>query len=341
MEWTLEAFYEDGGTTTFIDRVSASLGIHASSIKIVGVYEGSLIVDYNIYSDNDNTAELEAISFHQTELIATNAIDLGAPVLDFTANSEPVVSDGVVSAAGYEPIRITVTTSNDAVVEDKFATNTQQTFQQKDSADETSVFNPDIMIVEDEQQQQTQEEAAIRLAGEQNNLPIIMIGGLVLVVMVVIALVCRVLLNYHKRQSIDIKRMTQVKAEYENQEAKEFSQFRSPSKAKNMVGPHQSMEMHNTMSKMVVEYVPQYDANHDFAIFGTAQGGVQTLQQKMNLADDNTESTADKQSSSNANNSDKQSSSNANNTRTNQSGQSTRPLAEDREMEVVEDIYTE
>jgi hypothetical protein len=118
------------------------------------VYEGSLIVDYNIYSDNDNTAELEAISFQQTELIATNAIDLGAPVLDFTANSEPVVSDGVVSAAGYAPIRITSTTSNNggAVVEDKFATNTEQTFEQNDFADVTSVFNPDIEILEDDLQ---------------------------------------------------------------------------------------------------------------------------------------------------------------------------------------------
>ena len=38
MEWTLDAFYSNGGTTAFIDRVAASLGIHASEIKVVGVY---------------------------------------------------------------------------------------------------------------------------------------------------------------------------------------------------------------------------------------------------------------------------------------------------------------
>ena len=43
----------------------------------------------------------------------------------------------------------------------------------------------------------------------------------------------------------------------------------------------------NTNSK-VLGYETQYDANHDFAIFGcgdATQGGVQTLAQKMNLAD--------------------------------------------------------
>jgi hypothetical protein len=49
MEWTLNDFYNNGGTTTFVDRLAASLGIHASSIKIVGVYSGSLIIDYFVY----------------------------------------------------------------------------------------------------------------------------------------------------------------------------------------------------------------------------------------------------------------------------------------------------
>lgn len=62
MEWTLDQFYQDGGTTTFIDRLAASLGIHSSSIKVVGVYTGSLIVDYFIYQASiSNTTELAAI----------------------------------------------------------------------------------------------------------------------------------------------------------------------------------------------------------------------------------------------------------------------------------------
>ena len=59
MEWTFDEFFSAGGTTTFIDRVSASLGIHASTIKIVSVYEGSLVVNYEIR--NDDPVALENI----------------------------------------------------------------------------------------------------------------------------------------------------------------------------------------------------------------------------------------------------------------------------------------
>jgi hypothetical protein len=62
MEWTMEAFFKDGGTTNFIDRLTGSLGIHASNVKIVSVYEGSLIVNYEISVDDDeDTDALAAI----------------------------------------------------------------------------------------------------------------------------------------------------------------------------------------------------------------------------------------------------------------------------------------
>ena len=52
MEWTMKDFFAKGGTTKFIDRMTASLGIHASTIKIVSVYEGSLVVNYEIEAEN-------------------------------------------------------------------------------------------------------------------------------------------------------------------------------------------------------------------------------------------------------------------------------------------------
>jgi len=48
MEWSLNEFFSNGGTTTFADRVAGSLGIHASDIKVVSVYEGSLVVNYDV-----------------------------------------------------------------------------------------------------------------------------------------------------------------------------------------------------------------------------------------------------------------------------------------------------
>lgn len=38
LEWTMQEFYADGGTTNFVDRLTGSLGIHASSVKVVAVY---------------------------------------------------------------------------------------------------------------------------------------------------------------------------------------------------------------------------------------------------------------------------------------------------------------
>jgi hypothetical protein len=62
MEWTMDAFFANGGTTNFIDRLTAALGIHASTIKIVSVYEGSLIVNYDISVDDDDEDALNTIA---------------------------------------------------------------------------------------------------------------------------------------------------------------------------------------------------------------------------------------------------------------------------------------
>lgn len=55
MEWTMNEFFSNGGTTKFVDRVAGSLGIHASTIKVVSVYEGSVVLNYDIVVDSDNT----------------------------------------------------------------------------------------------------------------------------------------------------------------------------------------------------------------------------------------------------------------------------------------------
>ena len=101
MEWTFEEFFADGGTTTFIDRLTASLGIHASQVKIVSVYEGSLVVNYEIEADNtDELAELEAL---QNEMFENGEIDLGAAVLDWSAS---IVTSEDSSGDDYEPVTI-------------------------------------------------------------------------------------------------------------------------------------------------------------------------------------------------------------------------------------------
>jgi hypothetical protein len=60
MEWTIEDFYSNGGTTTLVDRISAVLGIHASQIKVVSVYEGSLVLNYEITPDEEASETSDA-----------------------------------------------------------------------------------------------------------------------------------------------------------------------------------------------------------------------------------------------------------------------------------------
>ena len=87
MDFTLEAFFSGGGTTNFIDRLTSSLGIHASDVKIVSVYEGSLVVNYEISSPDDDPETLLALEAQQTTLLTSNSIDLGAPVMEFESST--------------------------------------------------------------------------------------------------------------------------------------------------------------------------------------------------------------------------------------------------------------
>ena len=54
MQWTAAEFFASGGATTFAQRMASVLGIDASRIKIVSVFEGSLNVGVQIL-DNPTT----------------------------------------------------------------------------------------------------------------------------------------------------------------------------------------------------------------------------------------------------------------------------------------------
>lgn len=113
MEWTYAEFFADGGTTKLVDRIGASLGIHASDIKIVSVYEGSLIIVYNIFSAFDEPSDLERLRQKQIDTIAKGNFNIGAPIIDSTVREKQIVQNGVVVADGYEPIVIYKPTVND------------------------------------------------------------------------------------------------------------------------------------------------------------------------------------------------------------------------------------
>lgn len=131
MEWTVDEFFAEGGTTTFADRLAGSLGIHASTIKVVSVYMGSLVVNYEIAATKEEPLKLEEIAKIQTEKFATGKVTVGAPVLDVASvpapsmiekakkegkkieeKSQKIISDGQVAAVGFEPKVLVKTATN-------------------------------------------------------------------------------------------------------------------------------------------------------------------------------------------------------------------------------------
>jgi len=86
MNWSLAEFYADGGTTRFVDRLAASLGIAANRIKTVAIYEGSVVVDFSIEAEeSDDPAEaIATLTAIKTQLVAqvdSGELDIGAPIM--------------------------------------------------------------------------------------------------------------------------------------------------------------------------------------------------------------------------------------------------------------------
>jgi len=86
MDWSLAEFYSSGGTTRFVDRLAASLGIAANRIKTVAIYEGSVVVDFVIEAEEGESAEEAAANFAaiETKLVAqveSGDLDIGAPIM--------------------------------------------------------------------------------------------------------------------------------------------------------------------------------------------------------------------------------------------------------------------
>ena len=92
LDWTEEEFYANGGTTSFADRLASSLNIHPSTIKVLRVYSGSLIIDFLIESAQNQTTDTTAVNAVLTQKIANNSIDFGAPLLDASVDDAPVFS---------------------------------------------------------------------------------------------------------------------------------------------------------------------------------------------------------------------------------------------------------
>ena len=198
MKWTLDEFFSGGGTTTFVDRITASLGIHASEVKVVSVYEGSLVVNYEVSVPDDDPVALAELNDKQNEALASPDLDLGAPVMEvettmivndekeFTGTQEKVYviefdtaeSDRAIDATyitwDYEPIVIIPDgdqtdyipdIAEDDVEEDFIQDNTQDLTDRDDLFEAEQV--PLEIINNDLEQDQT--DLPIYVPGSLNN----------------------------------------------------------------------------------------------------------------------------------------------------------------------------
>lgn len=101
LDWTLEGFYADGGVDTFTDRMAAVLGVHASQIKTVAVYEGSVIVEVFVESEPDDEDPQESLEqYHQrfVDAVMSGSTELGAPIIDAMSKNKILKTDYISEA---------------------------------------------------------------------------------------------------------------------------------------------------------------------------------------------------------------------------------------------------
>jgi len=103
LQWTAAEFFAGDGATTFTQRLASVLGIDMTRVKIVSVYEGSLIVETQILDDpnakttntssngsvassTEQLAQLSQLSAKLVTVLSGASADvLGAPVLEVQA----------------------------------------------------------------------------------------------------------------------------------------------------------------------------------------------------------------------------------------------------------------
>lgn len=102
LEWTLKEFFEEDSIGKFTDRMAAVLGIHKADLKVVQVFEGSVIIEFQIFAeegDSNPTATLQILEQKFVEAAPTLGDSLGAPVMQI------VTSEGtIIPMEGYEDL---------------------------------------------------------------------------------------------------------------------------------------------------------------------------------------------------------------------------------------------
>lgn len=101
LQMSIDEFFEDD----FTNKLAYALGITTDKIKIVGAYEGSVVVNYYITSGESTTENRQSQLEELANMIATSyadgSLDLGAPILDLVTTLVNESGETVTSETGY------------------------------------------------------------------------------------------------------------------------------------------------------------------------------------------------------------------------------------------------
>lgn len=93
LEFTMDEFFAKGGVTTFTDRMAAVLGIQKADLKVVSVYEGSTIVEFQVIDDPEAEVHvnLQEVKTIFDTVIKTVSTFMDSPILSAVADGSPVL----------------------------------------------------------------------------------------------------------------------------------------------------------------------------------------------------------------------------------------------------------
>jgi len=228
LNWTLDEFYADGGTTTFTDRVAATLGIPAWRIKTVAVYEGSVIVIFDILYDlavEDPVQEIKKVGEKLIDKLS-NAKDaiLGAPLLDLDVDGNSIVrstdySDGNKGTSTLIADWLAERDANNQQTDEDTSDNTDGSSSDAtdggednsstdgsseddgDDSDQVSVIHNNVTITQ-ETEVEIQSVSIDNSDGESNFVIIILIIIVVVILIIAGFFIARLLLQRRKKKVI-------------------------------------------------------------------------------------------------------------------------------------------
>jgi len=246
-------------------------------------------------------------------LYATNSIDLGAPILDVTtgdndAVATKIVANGVVAASGYDPIVITQATASAGGGVSSFTPDIPSLSKLPDAANggsggSTEGQTPTIQEISATESLPAEKSVAQRIEnafeGKDDTAAIIIFVTLAAFILICVVVAIRMAINRSKKSLTTVQNIAKRRGEEMKAKQSELDLVEHTNQDLVTASGEKTAELRDSSMALRVaqrgaeagefeKYEEQYDPNADFAVFGVGdktKGGLQSLKEKMNLAD--------------------------------------------------------